>query len=72
MICLKRNSRRYIRSVSAVKLLYSIFMSIDTSMTSPNSHLFMLQSTRTANDICIYKGQEQFIFSSILSIFDNL
>ena len=26
--------------VSAVKLLYSIFMSIDTSMTSPNSHLF--------------------------------
>ena len=25
-----------------LKLLYSIFMSIDTSMTSPNSHLFQV------------------------------
>ena len=29
-----------IQSVSAVKLLFSIFMSIDTSMISPYSHLF--------------------------------
>ena len=37
---IKRNSRGNIQSVSAVKLLYSIFMSIDTRMTIPNSHLF--------------------------------
>ena len=56
------NSRSNIQSVSAVKLLYSIFMSIDTSMTSPNSLLFhVVHSTSTANDICIYKGQGQFI-----------
>ena len=41
--------------MSVVKLLsvYSIFMSIDTSMISPNSHLFHVASTSTANDICI-------------------
>ena len=40
IICLKKNSRSNIQSVSAVKLLFSIFMSIDTSMTSLYSHLF--------------------------------
>ena len=50
------------QSVSAVKLLYSIFMSIDTSMTSPKSLMsHVVHSTITANDICIYKDQEQFI-----------
>ena len=34
------NSRSNIQSVSVVKLLFSTFMSINTSITGPNSHLF--------------------------------
>ena len=63
IICLKRNSRSNIQSVSAVKLLYFIFMSIDTSMTSPNSHLFHVQQM-----IFAFTKAKNNSFSSILSL----
>ena len=67
IMCLKkRNSRSNIQSVSVVKLIYSIFMSIDTSITSPNSHLFHI-----AFILYAFTKAKNNLFSSILSIYDN-
>ena len=44
----------------------------DTSMNSPNSHLVMLQSTSTANDIYAFEKADNNSCCSIVSIYDNL
>ena len=54
--------------MSAVKLLYSILVSIDTSITSPNSHLFHVVQQM----IYAFTKAENNSFSSILSIYDYL
>ena len=58
--------------MSAVKLLYSILISIDTSMTSPNSHFVSCCTQLVQQMIYAFTKAKNNSFSSILSIFDNL
>ena len=61
-----------IQSVSTVKLVYSIFMSIDTSMTSSNSHCVSCCIQLVQQMIYAFTKAKNNSFSSILSIYDNL
>ena len=55
------------QSVSAVKLLYLIFMSIDTCMTSPICCIQLVQQMKYA-----FTKAKNNSFNNILSIYDNL
>ena len=58
--------------MSAVKLLYSIFIAIYTSMTSPNSHFVSCCIQLVQQMVYSFTKAKNNLFSSILSIYDNL